>query len=68
MFRCRLLCDLDADRITNEVHAVVNDCIVKKVLKDGTADIGEEYAGQKSEKTDKMSICAIAKGVNNTWQ
>ncbi len=29
--------------LTNKVHSVVDDCIVKKVLKDGTADIGEKY-------------------------
>ena len=29
--------------LTNKVHTVVDDCIVKKVLKDGTADIGEKY-------------------------
>ena len=29
--------------LTNKVHSVVDDLIVKKVLKDGTADIGEKY-------------------------
>lgn len=29
--------------LTNKVHTVVDDRIVKKVLKDGTADIGEKY-------------------------
>ena len=29
--------------LTNKVHSVVDDHIVKKVLKDGTADIGEKY-------------------------
>ena len=29
--------------LTNKVHSVVDDLIVKKVLKDGTAEIGEKY-------------------------
>ena len=29
--------------LINKVHTVVDDLIVKKVLKDGTADIGEKY-------------------------
>ena len=44
--------------LTNKVHTVVDDCIVKKVLKDGTADIGEKYlkaiAECASDYTDKI--------------
>lgn len=33
------------------------------------ASLGEDkYAGQKSEKPDKLGICASSKGVGNTWQ
>ena len=31
--------------------------------------LGEDkYDGQKSEKPDKLGICASSKGVGNTWQ
>ena len=44
--------------LTNKVHTVVDDCIVKKVLKDGTADIGEKYlkaiAECATDYTDKI--------------
>ena len=44
--------------LTNKVHTVVDDCIVKKVLKDGTADIGEKYlkaiAECASDYTEKI--------------
>lgn len=44
--------------LTNKIHTVVDDCIVKKVLKDGTADIGEKYlkaiAECASDYTDKI--------------
>jgi len=43
--------------LTNKVHTVVDDCIVKKVLKGGTADIGkilESYRGMRWEYTDKI--------------
>ncbi len=33
------------------------------------ASLGEDkYARQKSEKPDKLGICASSKGVGNTWQ
>ena len=33
------------------------------------ASLGEDkYDGQKSEKPDKLGICASSKGVGNTWQ
>ena len=28
----------------------------------------DKYAGHKSEKPDKLGICAFSKGVGNTWQ
>lgn len=44
--------------LTNKVHSVVDDLIVKKVLKDGTAEIGEKYlkaSGSVLQSTPRRS-------------